>query len=204
MRWGPRAGTLLTMPATDTTTKTVPTGTWRSDAALSGLTFSLPHLGIQTLRGRLDRLDACLEATDGGEAVLSATVDASAISAKDPRISALLRSPELFDTSRYPELRFASTAIRRAGDSLELDGLLTIKSHSLRIAATGTIVDEDPYDAGRIWLELTTTVDRRQFGLTWNTTLPGGGLALGHEVTVHLLLALTRVEAPAPSARGHR
>src|SRR5918993_5585904 len=139
------AGTLLTMAATNTTTGALPTGLWHSDAAHSRVAFSLSHLGTQTFRGGFDRVDATLEAADDGEAALTATVDASAITAKDPRLAAALASPELFDTSRYPQLRFTSTAIRRAGGWLELDGVLTVKSHSLRVAALGTIVDADPY-----------------------------------------------------------
>src|SRR4051794_28372996 len=117
MRWRAGADTLLTMSAPTTTPGTLPTGSWHSDAAYSGVTFSLPHLEIQTFRGCFDRPGARLDAEDG-EAALNATVDASAITARDPRLAALLASPELFDTSRYPELRFASTAIRRAGDWL--------------------------------------------------------------------------------------
>jgi polyisoprenoid-binding protein YceI len=180
------------MPTTSTEARSLPTGSWVADGTRSTVTFSLAHLGVETLYGRFERLTARLDVVTGGGAVLLGTVDANSVAPRDGDMSAVVAAPELLDTARHGELQFRSSAVRRDRELLEVDGVLTVKATSLPIAANGTVVDADAYGAGRLWLELETVFDRRQFGLTWNAELSDGRLALGHEVRVHVALSLIR------------
>jgi polyisoprenoid-binding protein YceI len=120
-------------------------------------------------------------------------VQASSIVVKDENLQAHLGSPDFFDTERYPQLRFASRAIRREGEELIVDGELTIKDHAHDVQARGTITDPHETLGGaiKIGLTLETVIDRTQFGLEWNAPLPRGGFAVANDVklTVELELA---------------
>jgi len=172
----------------------LPAGAWVLDPVHSNVGFSVTHMGVSTFRSHFEEFSANLSVEPDGSVRLVGTVASGSIAVKQPEFAAHLARPDFFDSERYPELRFESTLMRRDGAIIELDGLLTIKDHTLPLTATGTVVDphEDPY--GHVWMgmELETHIDRRQYGLEWNMALPKGGFALGNEVTLQISLAFTR------------
>ena len=121
---------------------------------------------------------------------------ADSLVVKDENLQAHLRSPEFFDTERYPEIRFESTDIRRDGDELVVDGLLTIKDNTNPVEARGEISGPAVTlgDAEKIGVSLEAIVDRTQFGLNWNAPLPKGGVALADDVKLVVELELARAE----------
>jgi polyisoprenoid-binding protein YceI len=179
------------MPAATTDAATrLPVGTWQLDATHSSASFAVRHMGVATFRSRFDELDATLTVPEDGAAELVGTVQADSLVVKDENFQAHLRAPDFFDTERYPELRFVSTAIRRDGAELVLDGELTIKDQTQPVQARGAITDpaETLGGAVKIGITLQTTVDRTAFGLNWNAPLPKGGMALANDVTLELEL----------------
>jgi polyisoprenoid-binding protein YceI len=116
---------------------------------------------------------------------------------KDEQLYGHLMSPEFFDAERNPEVRFVSTAIRRDGDSVEVDGDLTLKGVTKPVTLAGTITGPtvDHFGANRTGFALETTIDRTAFGMSWNMPLPNGEPALANDVT--LTADLTLVEASA-------
>jgi polyisoprenoid-binding protein YceI len=179
------------LPASDTR---LSTGIWVLDPVHSTVGFSVKFMAVSTFRSRFDDIRADLAVGEDGSALLVGTVRADSIAVQDADFAAHLAAPDFFDSEQHPQLRFESTAIRREGSLVELDGLLTIKGHTLPVAATGTVVDahEDPFGSLRMCLELETHIDRRQFGLEWNKALPKGGFALGDEVTLQVELQFAR------------
>jgi len=152
---------------------------------------------VATFRGRFENFDASLAVGDDGEAKLVGTVRADSIVVKDENLAGHLKSPDFFDTERYPEIGFVSTSIRRDGDELVVDGDLTIKGHTQRVEARGTITDPVVTlgDVEKVGLTLEAIVDRTAFGLNWNAPLPKGGVALANDVTLIVELELARQEA---------
>src|ERR1017187_1641009 len=116
----------MSATALDTSTQ-LPVGTWKSDPTHSSASFAVKHMVVATFRGRFEDLDATLAVGEDGAGQLRGSVDAGSIVVKDENLQAHLGSPDFFDTERYPELRFASKAIRRDGEELVIDGELTIK-----------------------------------------------------------------------------
>jgi polyisoprenoid-binding protein YceI len=179
------------MPAATTDAATrLPVGTWQLDPTHSSASFAVRHMGVATFRSRFDELDATLTVPEDGAAELVGTVQADSLVVKDENFQAHLRAPDFFDTERFPELRFVSTAIRRDGAELVLDGELTIKDQTQPVQARGAITDpaETLGGAVKIGITLQTTVDRTAFGLNWNAPLPKGGMALANDVTLELEL----------------
>jgi polyisoprenoid-binding protein YceI len=170
----------------------LPAGTWTVDPVHSQVGFAVAyHVG--TFRGSFAPVQARLEVGEDGEAKLTGSASVSGVKVQDENLSAHLQSPDFFDAERTPEVAFASTSIRPAGEELEIVGELTIKGTTLPVTATGKVGEQKDYmDRPYFGLELTSTIDRTQFGLNWNNPLPGGDPALANEVTVTAELFLTR------------
>jgi polyisoprenoid-binding protein YceI len=176
------------------TTTTIPAGTYKDDGVHSAATFSVKHMVVSTFRGRFEDITAVLTVDEDGRARLDGTVKADTIVVKDENLAAHLKSPEFFDTERYPEIRFTSLELTVDGDRVTVEGDLTIKDNTHRITGTGTIEGpaEDPFGNTKLGLALETTVDRTQFGLNWNAPLPKGGFALADDVKIQVELELVK------------
>jgi polyisoprenoid-binding protein YceI len=175
-------------------TRTIPAGTWRSDAVHSAVGFAVRHMVVSTFRGELPEFDVTLVAGDG-EPRLEGRAPVAAISTRDPNLTAHLASPDFFDAERHPDVRFASTAIElRPDGELLVEGELTIKGISRPVVLLGALEGplEDPFGGTRLGLTLEGSVDRREFDLTWNMPLPGGGLAVGNDVRLVAQVELVR------------
>ena len=169
-------------------------GTYGLDAIHSSAGFAVKHMVVATFRGRFEDFDATLTVDQDGDAKLVGTVDANSIVVKDENLAGHLKSPDFFDTERYPEIKFESTEIRRNGDEIEVDGELTIKGNTNAVTGRGTLVGphEDIAGSTKVGLTLETVVDRTLSGLNWNAPLPKGGFALANEVTLIVELELAK------------
>src|SRR5947208_15945891 len=103
--------------ATLTEQTAIPTGVWKSDPVHSHVGFEVKHMVVATFRGAFTDFDVTLENTDGSPKLYGA-VRGDSVDVRDENLNAHLLSPEFFDVERYPEITFASTAIRRDGDEL--------------------------------------------------------------------------------------
>jgi polyisoprenoid-binding protein YceI len=114
---------------------------------------------------------------------------------------ASLLGPEFFDAERHPEVTFRSTEIRLADDGrAEVEGELTMKGTTRPVSATGHYSAPRQAAFGEIaGLQLTTTIDRRDFGFDWQTELPEGGVAVGWDVQLDIDLLLMRDD---PTGQG--
>ena len=171
----------------------IPAGTYTDDGVHSSAGFAVKHM-LATFRGSFSRLHAELTVGEDGTAELVGTVPVGAVAVKDENLAAHLQSPEFFDAELHPEIRFESTEIAVDGQSVTLTGDLTIKGHTERVTAPGSIVGpiEDPFGNTKLGLQFETVVDRTRFGLNWNAPLPRGGFMLADDVTLSVDLELAR------------
>ena len=163
----------------------VPAATqWTIDKVHSSVGFAVKHMVVSTFRGRFEDYDATLTANEDGTLRLEGSVNPDSIVVKDDNLAAHLRSPDFFDTARYPEIRFSSTLVRVEGGELIVDGELTIKGHTRPIEARGTITEPVVAlgDVATLGIELEAIIDRTEYGLAWNAPLPKGGFALANDV----------------------
>src|SRR3954447_14939176 len=173
-------------------TEQLPAGTWQLDKIHSSAGFAVKHMVVPTFRGRFEDFDATLDVGEDGEGKLVGSVRTDSIVVKDENLAGHLKSPDFFDTERYPELRFESTSVRVEGDEIVVDGELTIKGHTEPVQGRGAYVGPHPDIAGntKVGLTLETVVDRTKFGLNWNAELPKGGFALANDVKLQIELEL--------------
>lgn len=170
-------------------------GKWKIDPVHSHVGFSVKHMVVATFRGAFDRYEASLTADEDGRPRLTGSVDASSIAVKDENLAAHLQSPDFFDVANHPTIDFASTSIELGEDgTLAVEGDLTIKGNTHRVSATGTISGPHVDIAGndKVGVELSSTVNRLDYGLEWNAPLPKGGFALENDVKLEVALELVR------------
>lgn len=175
----------------------VPTGTWRVDPAHSSVEFEIKHMMIATVRGRFTEFEGTLiAAEDITDSRAHGVVKAASIDTNQPERDAHLRSPDFFDTERYPEIRFESTRIEPlGGPKYRVLGNLTIKDVTREIEAEATVegARRDPWGNERVGIRARATIDRKDFGLTWQQALETGGFLLGDEVRIQVEVSAVRV-----------
>lgn len=179
------------------TTSTQPlTGTFVADPIHSSLQFALRHMGVSMFRAGFDDLDAHVVADQQGLR-LEGAVRAESISIKQPPEfrEHVLYGRDFFDAHNHPEITFRSADVRLGDDgTVSGTGELTIKGITGPITASGTYQApiEDPYGSERAALEITATVDRREWSMDWQAPLPKGGDALGYDVQLTAHIELVR------------
>ena len=162
-----------------------PAGTWNLDPVHSRVDFEVSYLA-GTFKGHFNEIAAELT-VDGERATLEGTTNVASIDVNEENLSAHLQSPDFFDAEQYPELRFTAEDSGLDGDGkVSVDGELTIKGVTQPVTVTGTVTAPmaDPYGTERIGLNLTTKVDRTNFGINWNNPLPSGEPSLANDVTI--------------------
>jgi polyisoprenoid-binding protein YceI len=169
------------MSITTDTRQALPVGTWQLDPVHSTIGFEVDYMG-GAFRGQFGEVAAKLET--GHTPVLTGSAKVASADLKDENLTAHIQSPDFFDAERYPDLRFESSEIERAGDQVTVRGGITIKGVEKPVELTGTLGEPitAPYGRERFSLKLETTVDRTDFGVNWNVPLPDGKPALADEV----------------------
>ena len=170
------------------------TGTYAIDADHSSAAFAVRHIGISTFRGAFTGMSGTVVVDGQGRLVISGSVPVEGLSVTSPvDLRAHLLGEDFFDAANQPQITFAGRPAELGADGrISVAGELTMRNVTRPVGATGiyTAPVEDPFGGVRAAIELRTTIDRRDYGMTWNMPLPKGGDALGHEVelTVHLEL----------------
>lgn len=172
--------------------QTIPTGTWQLDPVHSSVGFEIPYL-VGTFKGQFHDVQAEL-VVEKGEARLAGAAEVASVDVKDENLAAHLQSPDFFDAERNPQLRFNASGIALDDGAVSVEGELTIKGVTKAVEVTGTVTEPlvDAYGKERIGLVLTTTVNRHDFGVSWNIPLPTGKPAVGDDVTIDAELYFVR------------
>ncbi len=161
-----------------------PAGTWTLDPVHSTIGFEVGYL-VGTFKGQFRDVAAQLDVGETG-ARLAGSASVASVDVKDENLAAHLQSPDFFDAETHPELRFSADDFAIDGGIVTVDGEITIKGVTKPVVVTGTVAEPltDPYGNERIGLAVSTTVDRTEFGVSWNNPLPGGKPALANEVRI--------------------
>jgi polyisoprenoid-binding protein YceI len=162
---------------------------WEIDSSHSSVHFSVRHLVIAKVRGSFTRWSGTVQAPNGdfSKATVAVTIDASSIDTGVAQRDTHLKSPDFFDVTEYPELGFVGKRVEpRSGAEIDVVGDLTIKGITrevvLRVERHGQA--KDPWGNIRAAFTAKTSIDRKDFGLTWNQVLETGGVMVGDRVEI--------------------
>lgn len=166
--------------------------TYQIDPAHSVAQFRVTHMMVTTVTGEFTNLTGTIacEPEDLKSCRVEAAIDASTVNTHQAKRDAHLRSADFFDTAKYPTIRFVSKSFRSEAGQIRIAGDLTMHgvTREVVLKVSGPLTP-----AGAT---ATTTISRKQWGLTWNRILEGGGLTVSDEVQVTLII---RTSAAATS-----
>jgi len=170
---------------------------WQLDGAHTQVEFEVKHMMFAKVRGRFTDVQGTLVVGpegDDAESRASVVIRAASIDTGQAQRDEHLRSPDFFDAQRFPELTFESRSVVRDGEALLITGDLTIRDVTreveLNVVETGQGID--PWGNERVGFTAAATIDRRDFGLTWNQALETGGILVGNEVRIAIEVQATR------------
>jgi polyisoprenoid-binding protein YceI len=165
-------------------------GTWVIDPVHSEIEFQVRHLMISKVRGRFREfsgtllIDEVLERSSFDVLIKAASIDTG-----DAQRDAHIKGPEFLDVERYPDIRVRSTAVRPTGGAKgQVVGEATLRGVTrpvvIDVEYTGAAVD--PWGKERCGFVGRLSVNREDFGITWNQALETGGFMLGKEISFEL------------------
>jgi polyisoprenoid-binding protein YceI len=164
--------------------------TWKIDPVHSQAQFKVKHMMISNVKGEFTAVSGSLELNEADitKSRVQASIDATTINTRDPQRDGHLKSADFFDVEKFPTLTFNSTAITKKGDGwFAASGDLTIHgvTRNVTFEVEGPSAPaKDPWGNTRIGLSATAKINRKDFGLVWNSALETGGVLVGDEVTI--------------------
>lgn len=166
--------------------------TWTIDPTHSTAQFKVKHLMISNVKGGFEKLSGSLNLDDNDitRSRVDVSIDVASVNTGIKQRDDHLRSPDFFDVAKYPVMTFSSTRVEKAGPGqLKVTGNLTIKgiTRPVTLHVDGLTPEvKDPWGHGRRGASATTTINRRDFGVTWNKSMDNGGVVVGEEVGITL------------------
>lgn len=187
------------------------TKTWTLDPTHTDVGFSVKHMMFTTVRGRFTDVEGriVLDTEHPERSTVDVEIRAASIDTRVADRDEHLRSPDFFDVESHPSLTFRSRRVQGSfaepGDPFRVVGDLTIRGTTREVALAARFegYGQDPWGGNRIGFHAEATLDRRDFGLTWNQALEAGGVLVGHDIRITLdVQALEEVaeEAEAETA----
>lgn len=164
-------------------------GTWVLDPAHTRIGFVARHAMITKVRGAFNEFEgtAVVDGANLPASTVEVTIQAASIDTRNEDRDGHLRSNDFLAMEEYPTITFVSTGARATGEAdLELTGDLTIKgvTRPVTIPFEFEGAATDPFGNLRAGFEGSVTVNRKDYGITWNAALEAGGVLVGEKVVL--------------------
>lgn len=168
---------------------------WNLDASHSNIGFSVKHMMVSKVKGQFDSFNADIEAEDLANltgAKIKFVIDTASINTRSEDRDNHLKSADFFDVDQFSKITFESTVITKKGDDYEITGNLTIKdvTRVVTFEAEFNGKGTNPWGQEVYGFEAATSINREEFGLTWNAALETGGVLVGKEIKVNVELEI--------------
>jgi len=176
----------------------VEAATWQIDPAHATIEFKVRHLMVAWVKGSFPTVAgfADVDEADLTKSTVSVTIDTTSIDTNNAKRDEHLRSADFFDVAKFPTMTFISKKVIADGASLrQVIGDLTIRGTTREVTLEVeefTPAIKDPWGNLRRGATATATINRKDFGVAWNSLLETGGVAVGDEVRISLNVELIR------------
>ena len=163
-------------------------GTWNIDATHSTVGFSVRHLMVSKVRGRFQNFSGTITVSADGTPSVNAEIDVASITTDNEQRDGHLKTADFFEVEKFPTATFTSTSVKPSGENFVLTGDFTLhgvtKSIEMKLEFNGV---NPGMGAGPVaGFEATTTITRRDFGISIDMPLEGGGAVVGDKITLTL------------------
>jgi len=165
------------------------TGDYVLDPAHTRIGFVARHAMVTKVRGAFHQFEgtAHLDGTDASRSTAQLRIKTDSIDTGVEQRDQHLRTNEFLDAPNFPDITFRSTSVEQLSDTdYRVTGDLTVKNTTrpvtIDLEYTGNAVD--PFGNRRLGLEGSATISRKEFGMTWNAPLEGGGVLVGDKIVL--------------------
>jgi polyisoprenoid-binding protein YceI len=170
---------------------------WNLDPAHSSVEFAVKHMIISSTKGRFQRynVEATIDEANLANSQALVTIEADSIDTRDEKRDGHLRSADFFDTEKFPKITFQTKRLEpKGGDDFKIVGDLTIRGVTKEVALDGEVSGpvKDPWGGTRVGLSAHTKVNRKEWGLNWNSALEAGGFLIGEDVRLNIETELVK------------
>lgn len=172
-----------------TVTSPLTAGTWNLDASHSEVGFSVRHAGISKVRGSFTAFDATLTVGETlADSSVEATVQIDSVNTKDANRDGHLKSGDFFNAEEFPVMTFKSTSLKGDASDFVLVGDLTVRGVTKSVEFEAELGGQavDAFGATRAGFYASTTISRKEFGITWNAALEAGGVLVSDKVKIEI------------------
>jgi len=164
-------------------------GTWMIDPGHAQVAFVGRHFGLTKIRGIVGVIGGTVTiADDSAASAVSVDIDMASVNTGDTTRDDHLRSHELFDVTEFPNATFRSTELFVDGSTGTMAGMLTIKGVERGVTLDIEFLGhaKDPWANDRAVFSASGTIDREDWGITWNMILEAGGLLVSKEIRIEI------------------
>jgi polyisoprenoid-binding protein YceI len=174
--------------------------TWNIDPDHSNIGFKVRHLMVSNVKGNFEKHSGTVDIDDKDitKSKVAITIDTASINTNVKKRDEHLCSADFFDVAKYPTMTFVSKRVAKAGqDGLKVTGDLTIHGVTREVVLDVEGLSKeskDPWGNMRRGASAGTTINRKDFGLTWNKALETGGVVVGDEVTIVLEVEMVKAQ----------
>lgn len=178
--------------------------TWQIDYAHSHIYFTARHMMISKVRGRFEKWEGSVvfDESKPEQTAVNVTVDIASINTREQQRDDHLRSPDFFNASEFPQMTFKSTRVEKIDeDTAKLYGDLTIRGVTKEIVLDVEYAGQakSPWGTFSAGFSATGSINRKDWGLTWNQTLETGGMLVGEKINIEVELELVKQPETAPA-----
>ena len=175
------------------------TGTYTLDPAHTRIGFVARHAMVTKVRGAFNEFEgtATLDGANPAASHVEVTINAASIDTRNAQRDEHLRSNDFLAMQEHPKITFSSTGVRQVDDTtFEVTGDLTIKgvTNPVTIPFTFEGAAKDPFGNQRAGFEGSVTINRKDYGVTWNAALEGGGVLVSDKVTLEFEVSAIKQE----------
>lgn len=169
---------------------------WTIDPTHSEIGFKVKHMMFTNVSGKFEKYDATLTAEDDTfkNAEVKFSADVSSINTGNPDRDNHLRSADFFNAEDNPKLTFNGTLFQASGGKYELSGDLTMNGQTRHVglpAEFGGLMT-DPWGNTKAALSIEGRINRKDWGLTWNSALEAGGVLVSDEVRLTIEIQMVK------------
>ncbi|GAA2738259.1 YceI family protein [Pedococcus aerophilus] len=163
-------------------------GTYALDPSHSRIGFSARHAMVTKVRGQFDQFEgtAVIDTAVPANSSVTVTIKAASVTTGQEQRDAHLKTPDFFDVETYENLTFTSTDVVRDGAEWSITGDLTINdvTRPVTVVFEETGSAKDPYGNVRVGFEGSTTINRADWGLSFNAALETGGVLVSEKIAL--------------------
>ena len=166
-------------------------GRWQIDPGHTELAFIGRHFMLTKVRGRFTGLSGVIEVAEApGDSTVAVTIDMTTVESGNDARDEHLRSADFFDVAHHPTATFSAHAAGWQGTRGELAGELTLRGVTRPVTLQAEYLGHvaDPWGGQRAIFTAHGTLNREDWGLTWNLPLDGGGLVVSSQISIEIEL----------------